>query len=69
MMKRCWRHWSDSEKENQPLFLKRREDPMDKIEVVALVECEVRLRGHGLRDEQRAGGCLEGTSSGSWWQG
>ena len=68
-MKRWLRHWSDSEQENLPLFPTRRGDPMDKTKVVALVELEVRLVVHGLWDEQKAAGSLEGTSSGSWEQG
>ena len=68
-MKRWWCHRSDSEKENQRVFPTRRGDPIDKTEVVALVEREFRLKGRGLRDEQKAGGSLEGTTSESWEQG
>ena len=50
--KRWRRHWSDGEEINQPLFATRSGNPMGKTEVVALIEHEVRSKGHDLRDEQ-----------------
>ena len=46
------RHWSDLEKISQPLFATRNGNPMDKTEVVTLIEHEVRSKGLDLRDEQ-----------------
>ena len=37
---------------NQPPFSTRSGDPMDKTEVLALVEREVRVTEHDLRDEE-----------------
>ena len=51
-MKRWRRHWSDGGKINQPLFATRSGNPMDKTEVVTLIEHEVRSKGHDLRAEQ-----------------
>ena len=51
---------------NQPLFSPRSGDPMDKTEVIALVEREVRLKRHGSKDDEKAGGSSEGTFSGSF---